>query len=113
MMMTERIYIMMMIMMDRGGIVTCIDGNYRVITPIFTKYGTLPLCLENYALFSLPKNFTDNFYTYTLSNTLYLGETSGDKISNYHGIFIHIFMHEYYPIYQKKKIQTVFFHIHA
>ena len=31
-----------------------IDGNYRVITLIFTKYGDLPLCLENYALFSLP-----------------------------------------------------------
>ena len=31
-----------------------IDGNYRVITLIFTKYGNLPLCLENYALFSLP-----------------------------------------------------------
>ena len=31
-----------------------IDGNYRVITLIFKKYDNLPLCLENYALFSLP-----------------------------------------------------------
>ena len=28
-----------------------IDGNYRVITLILKKYGNLPLCLENYALF--------------------------------------------------------------
>ena len=44
-------------------------GNY----PYFTKYGNLPLCLENCALFSLPLIFTKNIYTYTLSNILYLG----------------------------------------
>ena len=51
-----------------------IYGNYRVITLIFTKYGNLPLCLDNYALFSLPPIFTNNLYTYTLSNIIYLGE---------------------------------------
>ena len=32
--------------------------------PYFEKYGNLPLCLENYALFSLPPIFTDILYTY-------------------------------------------------
>ena len=49
-----------------------IDGNYWVITPIFTKYGNLPLFLENYALFSLPQIITKLLYTYQLSNRLYL-----------------------------------------
>ena len=43
------------------------NGNYRVITLIYKKYGNLPLCLENYASFSLPPIFTNNLYTYTLS----------------------------------------------
>ena len=89
-----------------------IDGNYRVITLIFTKYGNLPLCLENYALFSLPPIKKKCIYTYALSNILYLGEPSGNIITNYHGTFIHIFMHGCYPIYQKK-IFKPFFHIHA
>ena len=38
-----------------------IDENYRVITLILKKYGSLPLCLENYALFSLPQ-FLQIFY---------------------------------------------------
>ena len=75
-----------------------IDGAYRLITPIFKKYGNLPLCLTNYALFSLPPIFTKNIYTYTLSNIIYLGKPLGNIFSNYHGTFIHIFMHGYYPI---------------
>ena len=55
-----------------------IDGNYWVITLIFTKYGNLPLCLENYALFSLPPIFTNILYTYTLKYIIYLGEPSGN-----------------------------------
>ena len=43
--------------------VQAIDGNYRVITLIFKKYGNLPLCLENYALFSLHPIFTNILYT--------------------------------------------------
>ena len=70
-----------------------IDKNYRLITLILEKYGNLPLCLENYALFSLPPIFTTILYTYPLRNIIYLGEPSGDIISNYHGTFIHIFMH--------------------
>ena len=31
-----------------------LPGNY----PYFEKYGNLPLCLENYALFLLPSIFT-------------------------------------------------------
>ena len=50
-----------------------IDGNYLVVTLIFTKYGNLPLCLDNYALFSLPLIFTTSLYTYPLSNIIYLG----------------------------------------
>ena len=79
-----------------------IYGNYRVITLIFTKYGNLPLCLENYTLFSLPPIFTNILYTYPLRYIIYLGEPSGNIISNYHGTFIHICMHGYYPIHQKK-----------
>ena len=41
-----------------------IDGNYWVITLIFTKYGDLPLRLENYSLFLLPHFFTKQLYTY-------------------------------------------------
>ena len=59
-----------------------------------------------YPLFLQKKN------TYTLSNILYLGEPSGNIISNYHGTFIHIFMHVYYPIHQKKNLRQ-FSHIHA
>ena len=76
-----------------------IDGNYRVITLIFTKCGNLLLSLENYALFSLPSIFTKKLYTYTLSNILYLGKPPGNIISNYHRTFIHICMHAYYPSY--------------
>ena len=78
--------------------VLTIDVNYQVITLILKKYGNLPLCLENYVLFSLPPIFTNYLYTYTLSYIIYLGEQSGNTISNYHGTFIHIFMHGYYPI---------------
>ena len=75
-----------------------IDGNYRVITFIFKKYGNLLLCLDNYALFSLPLLFTKKIYTYTLSNITYFVEHSGNTISNYYGTFVHIFMHGYYLI---------------
>ena len=63
----------------------------------FQKYGNLPLYLDNYALFSLPPIFTNNLYTYTLRYIIYIVEPSGNIISNYHGTFIHIFMHLYYP----------------
>ena len=85
-----------------------IYGNYRVITLIFTKYGHLPLCLENYELFSLPPVFTKYIYIYTWSNILYVGETSSNIISNYHGTFIYIFVHGYYPFYQKKNSSRFF-----
>ena len=52
-------------------------GNYRLITLIFKKYGNLPLCLENCALFSLPPIFTNNLSTYTLRYIIYLGEPFG------------------------------------
>ena len=67
-----------------------IDENYRVITLILKKYGNLPLYLENYALFSLPPIFTTILYTYPLRYIIYLGEPSGNIISNCHGTFIHI-----------------------
>ena len=38
-----------------------IYGNFRVITHIFKKIGNLPLCLENYSLFSLRPIFTNIF----------------------------------------------------
>ena len=79
------------------------DVNYRSITLILEKYGNLPLCLEKYALFSLPPNFTTILYTYPLSYIIYLGEPSGNIISNYHGTFIHIFMHWYERILKKYK----------
>ena len=78
-----------------------IDGIYRVITLILKKYGNLPLCLDNYALFSLPPIFRNILYTYTLRYIIYLLEPSDNIISNYHGTFIHIFMHGYYPIRHK------------
>ena len=83
---------------DGSGVAQIIDGNYRVITLIFTKYGNLPLCFENYALFSLPPIFTKILYTYLISNILYRGEPSGNIISNDYVTFIHIFMHIYNPI---------------
>ena len=70
-------------------------GNYQVITFIFKKYGYLPLCLENYTLFLLLPIFTNNLYTYSLRYIIYLGEPSGNIILNYHGTFIHMFMHWY------------------
>ena len=59
-----------------GGHILELPGNY----PFFTKYGNLPLCVENYALFSLPLISTKHLYTYTLSNILYLREPSGNII---------------------------------
>ena len=47
-----------------------IDGKYRVVTLIFTKYGNLTLCLYHCSLFLLPLIFTKNIYTYPLSNIL-------------------------------------------
>ena len=73
-----------------------LPGNY----PNFQKYGNLPLSLENYALFSLPSIFTNILYTYPLSYIVYLGEPSGNIISNYHGTFIHIYMHWYDPMFK-------------
>ena len=93
--------------------VVSIDENYRVITLILKKYGNLPLCLENYALFSLPPIFTTILYTYPLRYIIYLEEPLGNIIKNYHGTFIHIFMHGYYPIYQNNITKPSFFMIHA
>ena len=70
-----------------------IDEHYWLITLIFKKYGNLPLRLENYVLFSLPTIFTNILYPYPLRYIIYLGEPSGNKISNYHGTFVHIYMH--------------------
>ena len=67
--------------------------NYRVITLILKKYGNLPLCLETYALFSLPPIFTTILYSYPLRYILYLGEPLGNIISNFHGKFIHLCMY--------------------
>ena len=83
-----------------------LPGNY----PYFEKYGNLPLCLENYALCSVPPIFTTILYTYPLRFIIYLEEPSGNIIMNYHGTFIHIFIHGYYPAYQKKFSETVFLH---
>ena len=55
-----------------------VDRNYRRITLIFKKYGDYPLCLEKYALFSLPPIFTNNLFTYTLRYIIYLGQPSGN-----------------------------------
>ena len=51
---------------------TTIDENYWVITRILKKYGNLPLCLENCALFSLPLIFTSTLYTYPLRYVIFL-----------------------------------------
>ena len=53
-----------------------IDGNYWLITLTFKKYGNLPLCMENYALFSLPSIFKSRLYTYASRYIIYLGESS-------------------------------------
>ena len=50
-----------------------LPGNYLTLK----KYGNLPLCLENYALFSFPPIFTNILYTYTLRDIIYLGEPIG------------------------------------
>ena len=41
-----------------------IDVNYRIITLILKKYGNLPLCLENYALFLLSQFYRKIIYIY-------------------------------------------------
>ena len=52
-----------------------IDGNYRVITLIIKKYGNLPLCLENYALFLLSQ-----FYKYFIYISIQLYNLSSRTI---------------------------------
>ena len=66
--------------------------------PYFQKNGNLPLCLENSEGFSLPHIFTKKNYIYALHYIIYLGEPSGNIISNYYRTFIHISMHGYDPI---------------
>ena len=85
-----------------------IYDNYRLITLIFKKCGNLSLCLENCALFSLLLIFTTILYKYPLRYIIYLGEPSGNIISNYHDTFIHIYMYWYDPIF-KKIYETLFF----
>ena len=79
-------------------LIRIIDDNYRVITLIIKKYGNLFLCLENFALFSFSPIFTTSLYKYSLSHIIYLGAPLCNIISNYHGTFMHIFMHGYYTI---------------
>ena len=85
-----------------------IDENYLVITLIHKKYGDLPLCLENYALLSLPPIFTIVFNTYPLRYIIYLGEPSGKIISNCHGTLIQIYMH-WYDVMFKRYIWNSYF----
>ena len=61
----------------------------------------------------LTPDFPTILYRYSLKYIIYLGEPSGNIISNYHVTFIHIFIHGYYPIYQKKFSKPSFFLIHA
>ena len=75
-----------------------LSGNYSY----FYKIWYLPLYLENYEWFSLPLLLSKKLQTDTLSNIIYLGEPLGNILSNLHDTFIHIFMHGYYPIYQRK-----------
>ena len=60
--------------------------NYRVITLIYKKNGNLSLCLENYALFSLPPIFTKNIYTYTVEENCSLGGSIISRLDN--GAFV-------------------------
>ena len=92
----------------RGSLEVDIDENYWLIILIFNKFGNLPLCLENCELFSLPPIFTNILYTYSLRYIIYLGEPLGNIISNYHGTFIHIFMHWYDPIFKIYKWNSRF-----
>ena len=85
-----------------------IDETYWVITLMFKKYGNLTLCLENYALFSLPPIFTNILYTYPLSHIIHIGEPLGSIISNDHCICIHIYMHWYDPMF-KRYTRNIFF----
>ena len=39
-------------------------------------------------------------YTYTLRDIIYLGEPSGNIISNYHGTFIHIYIEGESPMWR-------------
>ena len=82
--------------------------NYRVITLILEKYGNLPLCLENCALFLLPLIFTNILYPYALMHIIYLGEPTGNIISNDHGTFILLCMYWFDPILKKYKWNSFF-----
>ena len=98
------------IMCLKCALACAIDGNYRVITLLFKKYGNLPLCLENYALFLLPLIFTNIFHTYPLMYIIYLGEPSGNfdfKLPWHIYTYIHAWILSYLS---KEKFQTVFFH---
>ena len=83
-----------------------IDGNNQVITLILKKYGNLPLLFGELCIILV----TPDFYKYFMFIHI---RASGNIISNYHGTFMHIFMHRYCPIYQKKISKSSFFIIHA
>ena len=85
-----------------------LPGNY----PHFQKiWSFIPLFGELCIILVTP-DFYKNIYTYTLIYIIYLGEPSGNTISNPHGTFIHIFMHGYNPNF-KKYILNVFFPVNV
>ena len=57
----------------------------------------------------LTPDFPTIIYIYPLRYIIYLEEPLGDIISNYHGTFVHLYMHWYYTIYLKNINETVVF----
>ena len=55
-----------------------IDVNYHLINMIFYGNGILPLLLQKVGEFSLQLILVAFIYTYTLTNIIYIGETTGD-----------------------------------
>ena len=74
---------------------SCIDGNYRVITLILKHMAIYPSVWRIMHYFRYPR-FLQIFLIYISIKVYDLsGEPSGNIISNYHGTFIHIYMHSY------------------
>ena len=73
-------------------VLSSIDDNYRVITLILKNMVIYPFVWRIIDYSRYP-NFMNILYTCPLRYIIYLGELLGNIISNYHGTFIHIFMH--------------------
>ena len=80
-------------------------GNYPVFTVVMVIYTSVKRIMHYY----ITPDFPTILYTYPLRYIIYLRELLVNIISNYHGTFIHLYMHWYDSVYKRYKRNSRFF----